>query len=241
MPADQETIRYTGFFGTDAEGKPFLSREVLGGGSGGRYYADGNDAIHIVPDSRNQPAEFTETRFPLLIEKLALRTDSGGAGECRGGLGYDKHYRALTDCRTIVTADRVRLGCYGLNGGNAGEPFQVTVDTEGKPRALGGLVDGEPVKAGEIVRVCTTGGGGWGDPLARAPELVLQDVIDNKVSEQAARDNYGVIVQASGLSFTPDAEATQMLRAELRANRRTPLPMVNRGPGYEMLRRRDAD
>jgi N-methylhydantoinase B len=241
MPADQETIRYTGFFGTDAEGKPFLSREVLGGGSGGRYYADGNDAIHIVPDSRNQPAEFTETRFPLLIEKLALRTDSGGAGECRGGLGYDKHYRALTDCRTIVTADRVRLGCYGLNGGNAGEPFQVTVDTEGKPRALGGLVDGEPVKAGEIVRVCTTGGGGWGDPLARAPELVLQDVIDNKVSEQAARDDYGVIVQASGLSFTPDAEATQMLRAELRANRRTPLPMVNRGPGYEMLRRRDAD
>ena len=80
MPADQETIRYTGFFGRDADGKPFLSREVLGGGSGGRYYADGNDAIHIVPDSRNQPAEFTETRFPLLVEKLALRTDSGGAG-----------------------------------------------------------------------------------------------------------------------------------------------------------------
>jgi N-methylhydantoinase B len=239
MPADQETIRYTGFFGADAEGKPFLSREVLGGGSGGRYYADGNDAIHIVPDSRNQPAEFTETRFPLLVEKLALRTDSGGAGECRGGLGYDKHYRALTDCRTIVTADRVRLGCYGLNGGKAGEPFQVTVDIEGKPRALGGLVDGEPVKAGEIVRVCTTGGGGWGDPLARAPELVLQDVIDNKVSEQAARDDYGVVVHASGLSFSPDAEATQMLRAKLRANRRTPLPMVNRGPGYEALRRRD--
>src|SRR5207237_5332239 len=68
MPADQETIRYTGFFGTDLAGKSFLSREVLGGGSGGRYYADGNDAIHIVPDSRNQPAEFTETRFALLVE-----------------------------------------------------------------------------------------------------------------------------------------------------------------------------
>ena len=120
MPADQETIRYTGFFGLDADGKPFLSREVLGGGSGGRYYADGNDAIHIVPDSRNQPAEFTETRFPLLVEKLALRTDSGGAGKRRGGLGYEKHYRALVDCRTIVTADRVRLGCYGVNGGKAG-------------------------------------------------------------------------------------------------------------------------
>ena len=133
---------------TDENGKPFLSREVLGGGSGGRYYADGNDAIHIVPDSRNQPAEFTETRFPLLVEKLALRTDSGGAGKRRGGLGYEKHYRALVDCRTIVTADRVRLGCYGVNGGKAGQPFCVTVDALGAGTDLGGLVDGEPVLAG---------------------------------------------------------------------------------------------
>src|SRR6266849_10568537 len=163
MPADQETIRYTGFFGTDLDGKSFLSREVLGGGSGGRYYGDGNDAIHIVPDSRNQPAEFTETRFPLLVEKLALRTDSGGPGQCRGGLGYEKHYRALVDCRTIVTADRVRLGCYGLNGGKAGQPFCVTIDAEGEARDLGGLVDGEAVLKGQVVRVVTTGGGGWGD------------------------------------------------------------------------------
>ena len=160
---------------------------MLGGGSGGRYYADGNDAIHIVPDSRNQPAEFTETRFPLLVEKLALRTDSGGAGKRRGGLGYEKHYRALVDCRTIVTADRVRLGCYGLNGGKAGQPFCVTVDSEGTPRDLGGLVDGEPVLAGQIVRVVTTGGGGWGDPLEREPELVQRDVIDGKVSHGSRR------------------------------------------------------
>ena len=174
MPADQETIRYTGFYGVDRDGKPFLSREVLGGGSGGRYYADGNDAIHIVPDSRNQPAEFTETRFPLLVEKLALRTDSGGAGKRRGGLGYEKHYRALVDCRTIVTADRVRLGCYGVNGGEAGRAVLRHRSTStGTPRDLGGLVDGEPVLAGQIVRVVTTGGGGWGDPLEREPELVL--------------------------------------------------------------------
>ena len=131
MPADQETIRYTGFHGRDREGRPFLSREVLGGGSGGRHYADGNDAIHIVPDSRNQPAEFTENRFPVIVEKLALSTDSGGAGKRRGGLGYDKHYRVLVDCHTIVTADRVRLGCYGVAGGKAGEPFCVTVDLHG--------------------------------------------------------------------------------------------------------------
>ena len=197
MPADQETIRYTGFFGCDADGKPFLSREVLGGGSGGRSYADGNDAIHIVPDSRNQPAEFTETRFPLLVEKLALRTDSGGAGKRRGGLGYEKHYRALVDCRTIVTADRVRLGCYGVNGGKAGKPFCVTVDVDGAPRDLDGLVDGEPVLAGQIVRVVTTGGGGWGDPIEREPELVARDVIEGKVSPAAAREEYGVALVES--------------------------------------------
>jgi N-methylhydantoinase B len=238
MPADQETIRYTGFFGTDAAGKPFLSREVLGGGSGGRYYADGNDAIHIVPDSRNQPAEFTETRFPLLVEKLALRTDSGGAGKRRGGLGYEKHYRALVDCRTIVTADRVRLGCYGLNGGKAGEPFCVTVDLAGEGRELGGLVDGEPVLKGEIVRVVTTGGGGWGDPLEREPALVLADVVEGRVSVERARDDYGVVLIGDGTAnVAVDEPATKERRAALRAQRTGPPPMIDRGTGFmKMLR-----
>jgi N-methylhydantoinase B len=238
MPADQETIRYTGFFGTDAAGKPFLSREVLGGGSGGRYYADGNDAIHIVPDSRNQPAEFTETRFPLLVEKLALRTDSGGAGKCRGGLGYEKHYRALVDCRTIVTADRVRLGCYGLNGGKAGEPFCVTVDLDGEARELGGLVDGEPVLKGQIVRVVTTGGGGWGDPLEREPALVLADVLEGRVSLDRARDDYSVVLAGAGTADVAVVEpATAERRAALRAQRTGPPPMIDRGTGFtKMLR-----
>ena len=239
MPADQETIRYTGFYSADRNDKPFLSREVLGGGSGGRYYADGNDAIHIVPDSRNQPAEFTETRFPLLVEKLALRTDSGGAGKRRGGLGYDKHYRALVDCRTIVTADRVRLGCYGLNGGKAGMPFCVTVDAEGAPHELGGLVDGEPVRAGEIVRVVTTGGGGWGDPLEREPEWVQRDVIEGKVSLAAARDDYGVVLKADGAgeSVSIDAAATAALREKLKNNRAGQPPMIDRGGGFEKMLR----
>jgi N-methylhydantoinase B len=239
MPADQETIRYTGFYGTDQAGKPFLSREVLGGGSGGRYYADGNDAIHIVPDSRNQPAEFTETRFPLLVEKLALRTDSGGAGKRRGGLGYDKHYRALVDCRTIVTADRVRLGCYGVNGGKAGLPFCVTIDIDGTPRDLGGLVDGEPVLAGQIMRVRTTGGGGWGDPLEREPELVVADVIDGKVSAAAARENYGVVVVDGKNGETPgvDAAATSRLRDQRRAERTGKPAIIDRGEGFERMAR----
>jgi len=239
MPADQETIRYTGFFGADLDGKSFLSREVLGGGSGGRYYADGNDAIHIVPDSRNQPAEFTETRFPLLVEKLALRTDSGGAGLRRGGQGYEKHYRALVDCRTIVTADRVRLGCYGLNGGKAGQPFCVTVDAEGEGYDLGGLVDGEAVLKGQVVRVVTTGGGGWGDPLQRELELVLRDVVEGRVSLKSAEADYGVVFRDAGAAdqYAIDEAATGRRRAELAKAQNTPLPMIDRGEGYEKMLR----
>ena len=241
MPADQETIRYTGFHGRDREGRSFLSREVLGGGSGGRHYADGNDAIHIVPDSRNQPAEFTENRFPVIVEKLALSTDSGGAGKRRGGLGYDKHYRVLVDCHTIVTADRVRLGCYGVAGGKAGEPFCVTVDLHGAAKQLGGLVDGEPVKAGQVVRVVTTGGGGWGDPLEREPELVLRDVVQRKVSPEAARREYGVMLVArqseAETEYAVDDLATAKLRGEMRAARKGPLPLLERGSGYEKMLR----
>ena len=239
MPADQETIRYTGFYGNDADGKPFLSREVLGGGSGGRYYADGNDAIHIVPDSRNQPAEFTETRFPVMVEKLALSTDSGGAGLRRGGQGYEKHYRALVDCRTIVTADRVRLGCYGLKGGKAGEPFCVTVDAEGEARKLGGLVDGAEVKKGQVVQVVTTGGGGWGDPLTRELSLVLRDVIEGRVSIAGAGRDYGVVFTAASTADEPaiDEAATAAKRAALAKARPSDLPMIDRGEGYEKMLR----
>ena len=190
-----------------------------------------------MPDSRNQPAEFTETRFPLLVEKLALRTDSGGAGQRRGGLGYEKHYRALVDCRTIVTADRVRLGCYGVNGGKAGQPFCVTVDIEGDARELGGLVDGESVLAGQVVRVVTTGGGGWGDPLEREPELVCADVSEGRVSPEAARADYGVVLVADGDDYLVDEAATVRLRNELRTKRNGTLPAIDRGEGYEKMLR----
>ncbi|MDA0785189.1 MAG: hydantoinase B/oxoprolinase family protein [Proteobacteria bacterium] len=238
MPADQETIRYTGFYGDDLDGEPFLSREVLGGGSGGRYYADGSDAIHIVPNSRNQPAEFTETRFPILVEKLGLWADSGGAGTYRGGLGYEKEYRMLVDCSTIVTADRVRLGCYGVNGGQAGQPFGAYVDAHGRNEKLGGLVDNETIKAGEVLRVRTTGGGGWGDPLNRDTAAVLHDVIQGKVTRDGATNDYGVVVADGPDAPRIDDTATESLRAKIRAARTEPLEMINRGPGMKMFEKR---
>ena len=137
MPADQETIRYTGVYGDDLEGRPYLMREVLGGGSGGRYYADGEDTIHVVPDSRNLPTEFTEARFPFRVEALSLAMDSGGAGQFRGGLGYEKHIRMLKDGHFMSIADRSILACWGVRGGKAGAPFEVVIDPGGPERARG--------------------------------------------------------------------------------------------------------
>ena len=240
MPADQETIRYTGFHGVDEPGEFYLMREVLGGGSGGRYYADGCDTIHVVPDSKNLPAEFTETRFPLRVERLALAADSGGPGRRRGGLGYLKEFRVLRDAYFLSVADRSILGCWGLDGGKAGASFKVTVDPGGPgERVLPGLVDDEPIPAGTLVRVETTGGGGWGDPLEREPELVGVDVLQGKVSERAAREEYGVIVRViDGAGFEIDVEATTALRARVAAER-GPRPFFDRGPGYRRLAGRD--
>ena len=170
MPADQETIRYTGVYGEDLDGRPYLMREVLGGGSGGRYYADGEDTIHVVPDSRNLPSEFTESRFPFRVESLGLAMDSGGAGQFRGGLGYEKHIRMLKDAHFMSIADRSILACWGVKGGLAGKPFEVVIDPGGpNERAVDALADDEPVRAGEVIRIRTTGGGGWGNPLERDP------------------------------------------------------------------------
>ena len=232
MPADQETIRYTGVYGRTSTGEPYLMREVLGGGSGGRYYADGEDTIHVVPDSRNLPTEFTESRFPFLVERLGLAVDSGGAGRYRGGLGYEKHIRMLRDAHFMSIADRSILACWGVKGGKAGRSFQVTIDPGGpNEREVDALADAEPVRAGEVIRIRTTGGGGWGDPLDRDPALVVRDVLWGKVSVAGARDDYGVVVAGPADAPRVEEEPTGQLRAELRASRPDDRPFFDRGPG----------
>nr|WP_310183730.1 MULTISPECIES: hydantoinase B/oxoprolinase family protein [Rhodococcus] len=234
MPADQETIRYTGVYGDDFDGNSYLMREVLGGGSGGRHYADGEDTIHVVPDSRNLPTEFTESRFPFIVEKLGLAKDSGGAGRYRGGLGYEKHIRMLKDAHFMSIADRSILACWGVKGGKAGGSFSVTLNP-GQPneREFDALTDAEPILAGDTIRIRTTGGGGWGDPLERPIESVEQDVLWGKVSREFAATDYGVVIAEE--TATADVEASEKLRAEIRNARGLDEPFFDRGPGYERL------
>jgi N-methylhydantoinase B len=235
MPADQETIRYTGVYGDDLDGTPYLMREVLGGGSGGRYYADGEDTIHVVPDSRNLPTEFSESRFPFIVERLGLAVDSGGAGRYRGGLGYEKHIRMLKDAHFMSIADRSILACWGVRGGKAGQPFSVTIDPGGpNERVVDALADAEAIKTGEVVRIRTTGGGGWGDPLERPYDEIVRDVLWGKVSVGAARSAYGAVVNGSQDAPEVDVEASDRLREEMRAGRGAE-PFFDRGPGYATL------
>jgi N-methylhydantoinase B len=223
-------------------------REVLGGGSGGRYYSDGEDTIHVVPDSRNLPTEFTESRFPFRVERLGLAVDSGGAGRYRGGLGYEKHIRMLKDGHFMSIADRSILACWGVKGGKAGKPFQVTIDPGGpNEREIDALADAEVIRAGEVVRIRTTGGGGWGDPLDRPITEVVRDVSWGKVSIAGARDSYGVVVTADpSVSVGADAAGVDGAKARrggprshcvsrMRAARDENEPFFDRGPGYAQL------
>ena len=236
MPADQETIRYTGVYGTDAAGEPYLMREVLGGGSGGRYYADGEDTIHVVPDSRNLPVEFAEARFPFVVERLGLAVDSGGPGRFRGGLGYEKVLRMTADGYFMSIADRSILSCWGVAGGKAGRPFEVTIDPDGPAQRLAdALADGEPVPAGTLIRIRTTGGGGWGDPLDRDLDLVVRDVAWGKVSRAGAAADYGVVITGPAGQPGADVAGTSALRKKLRQQRADHQPFFDRGPGYAEL------
>src|SRR4029078_250718 len=98
---------------------------------------DGEDTIHVVPDSRNLPSEFSEARFPFVVERLGLAIDSCGPGRHRGGCGYEKHIRLSKDAHFMSIADRSILACWGVKGGLAGRPFEGVVDPGG-PHERGG-------------------------------------------------------------------------------------------------------
>jgi N-methylhydantoinase B len=133
-------------------------------------------------------------------------------------------------------ADRSILACWGVKGGRAGRPFEVTIDPGGPDeRVVDALADAEPVSAGQVIRIRTTGGGGWGDPLDRAVADVVRDVEWRKVSVGAARDDYGVVLTLDDPSATVDEEATRARREELRAARTGDEPFFDRGPGYARL------
>jgi len=206
------------FFGVHPKtNRRFVIQSIEGGGWGGRPYEDGESATVSVcqGDVRNGPIESIEMKCPVLIEQRALRTDSAGAGKYRGGLGLDVQVRNLVEGRWNFDATR-RTQCppWGLHGGRDAEYSDYLIRLPGQndyERAYGTR---RPVPPDTDVIVRTGGGGGWGDPLDRDPELVRADVIEEFVSAETARDIYGVVLDAQR---RVDAEATAALRHRMRA------------------------
>ncbi|MDQ0219486.1 hydantoinase B/oxoprolinase family protein [Peribacillus cavernae] len=236
--AAMQNIQLYAIFGENEKGEPFLYREIFGAGSGARPYEDGTDMVDLVPNSRNLPAEFIEQRYPVIVERVGAYIDSGGPGKHRGGLGYLKDVRALVDGYFSPVAYRTEFACFGVNGGMAGKPGVCWINP-GTPQEKKIIHSHEsiPIKAGDIVRITTPGGGGWGDPLERDPERVRLDVQRNIVSLESAKDDYGVILQKvenPRRAYEIDESATKQLRDEIRKNRE-PLKLINRGERVNQL------
>ncbi len=205
-------------YGIDpASGKYYVCAEADAGGYGGKPTEDGESALFSMTlgDTYNVPAEVVEVRYPWQVERFELRQDSGGAGKYRGGLGVVRDYRLGFDAGLTVTADRVKYTPpWGVFGGKPGSTNITVVDrldgTEERWRKISNL----PLKKGEVVSFRGGGGGGYGFPLERAPQDVLEDVINGYVSLERARSDYGVAIDPSSMEV--DERATQAARAEMR-------------------------
>src|SRR3954451_7804356 len=215
----QANIMYVG--GVDpASGESYVGYIAVpwAGGMGARPDQDGLDVVETdLTNSLNYPTESAESDLPMRLRWVRLWTDSGGAGRYRGGLGYEAEVEWLRGEGTLsVRRDRHRTGPWGLFGGQAAPPCRtLLIHPDGSEEEIPSKKV-LTIRAGDIMRVWTSGGGGYGDPLARPAEVVHEDVADGRVTREGAARDYGVVVQEDG---SLDHAATQTLRARLRAER----------------------
>jgi N-methylhydantoinase B len=208
------------FFGTHPQtNRRFVVQSIEGGGWGGRPFEDGESGTVSVcqGDVRNGSIEGIELKCPVLVEGRALRTDSGGAGKYRGGLGIDMRVRNLVEGKwNFELVRRNQCPPWGLWGGEPGEYGMYLVREPGEREfgVAGGAHHAVPVRTEVIVR--TGGGGGWGDPLARDPIAVRADVQEEFISARSARECYGVVL---GDDLTVDHAATEAARNAIRSAR----------------------
>jgi N-methylhydantoinase B len=176
-------------------GRRFLLMNIFGGGWGGRPHEDGESAAVSIcqGDVRSAPIELQEIQYPFLIEQFALRMDSGGAGEHRGGLGVELTYRALGDCVANVNCERTKDPPWGLRGGRPAAVNEAVVTrTDGSSETLR-KATGVALAAGDRLTFRTAGGGGWGDPCRRPRAAIDADIAAGYVSREAAMRDYGYV------------------------------------------------
>jgi N-methylhydantoinase B/oxoprolinase/acetone carboxylase alpha subunit len=178
--------------------------ENVGWGAAANH--DGNDAqCAPLAISRNVPVEVFETRYPILVRSLRLMIDSGGAGLFRGGLGTERILEIRAPEITVSALfDRMRIPPWGLQGGRAGGTTSISIrragDTEFRlftdvfHTATPSKFSNITVRRGDLIRIVSSGGGGYGDRSRRSADKVLDDILDRYVSPREAKSLYGVVL-----------------------------------------------
>jgi N-methylhydantoinase B len=200
--------------GTDPErGRPYVMYVISGGGYGGSPAGDGiSNGCSTIGISKTTPIEVMEQRYPVLFERYALHEGSGGAGEHRGGFGVSYAVRLRRgEARASFVMDHGRFGPRGALGGSDGGLNGVTVRGSGGPYRPAHLSKDQDIalQPGDVVAVETPGGGGFGDPLRRDPDLVARDVRRGYYGAAEAAARYAVVLGPDG---EPDADATATAR-----------------------------
>lgn len=201
-------------------GDPFTLTFFASGGMGARADKDGLSATSFPGNIAMTPVEMIEAVSPIVVHEKSLRPDSGGAGRWRGGLGQTFRFTVREGIPFVVNTmcDQIHEAPYGIVGGQAGAPSGYAIEGVDLPQFKAMVA----VPAGREVTMLLPGAGGYGDPLSRDPALVLDDVVDGRVTAAAARDVYRVAVRAVDGGVSLDDAETARLRGAARSASATP-------------------
>jgi N-methylhydantoinase B len=200
------------FYGKRNDGRPWHSVIIRGGGLGASAADDGTYVYIFPANGANTPVEIFESDTPLIVETRELLSDSGGPGRTKGGLGKreifripDDRYAPIPPVNLGIQAGRYRYPAEGLFGGKPGTKAQFLVNgVPGNPLGL------TQMKPGDVITIDAPGGGGYGNPLERDPEMVASDVMEGYVSIQGAGTDYRVAIDPE--TFEVNEEETEKLR-----------------------------
>ena len=214
------TLSFAAYSGVRPSGDYWVFLEVNEGSYGGRPASDGPDSIDsLMANTRNNPLEDLAMHLPMVCDRYELRTDIMPApGRFRGGLGVVKKQRMLGDGFITHEADRHEDIPWGVFGGWDGAGGRLEIYNDARPedgRDMPAKFSGLRVEAGDVMAFFGPSGGGYGDPLDRSAEKVLEDVLDGFYTAEAARSTFGVVVDLEAERV--DEAATEAARRELRA------------------------
>jgi N-methylhydantoinase B len=208
--------------GRDRESnRAYVHYEIFSGGTGARSGKDGVSATAFhLSNCKTAPIEIIESEFPTRVERFEMIPDSGGAGKWRGGLGFVRDYRILTnEVRFSMRTDKHQVAPWGSSLGTEGGKGACVINPDSaNERRLPSRFGDYQLGKNDVVRLERPGGGGLGDPFERPVEKVLEDVRQGYVSAQRAAADYGVVVDSSAGELVINLEETHRLRGKVQEN-----------------------